>query len=181
MTTPDNDTTLDKSITTAVPERPNIIIQYTDERWRDELFVSPETLPKEKAEDQILPLWVNLLDSNWLTFVVLPLLLWTWIYLYALPLPQAQGARIAGMWFWGIGILATGTGLLFSLVSRGYASHRGKLLYFDGFKKLYKTYRAESGIGKFLAGASMVLSPPLRLGLGSFLVVGIPFWWGLSY
>ena len=181
MNTPDNDTTLDKSITTAVPKRRDIITQYTDEKWRDELFVSPETVSKEKAEDQGLPLWVKLLDSNWLTFVVLPLLLWTGVYRYALPLPQAQAARMAGMWFWGIGILAIGTGLLFSLASRGYASHRGKLLYFDGFKKLYKTYRAESGIGKFLTGASMVLSTLLRFGLGSFLAVGIPFWWGLSY
>lgn len=172
---------LDKSITTAEQKRRNIITQFTDEKWRDELFVSSEAVAKEKAKDQSLPLWVKLLDSNWLMFAVLPLLLWIGVYYYASPLPQAQAARIAGMWFWGIGIVATGSATVSLLVSGEYASQRGRRLYFDGFKTLYKTYRAESGVGKLLAGASMILSPPLRFGLGSFLAVGIPFWWSLSY
>lgn len=181
MNSPDTDSVLDKSITTAEQKRRNIITQFTDEKWRDELFVSSEAVAKEKAKDQSLPPWVKLLDSNWLMFAVLPLLLWIGVYYYASPLPQAQAARIAGMWFWGIGIVATGSATVSLLVSGEYASQRGRRLYFDGFKTLYKTYRAESGVGKLLAGASMILSPPLRFGLGSFLAVGIPFWWSLSY
>lgn len=159
----------------------DIITQYTDEKWRDELFATPDEIAKEKAEDQILPAWVKLLDSNWLIFFILPLLLWIGIYLYASLLPQAQASRIAGMWFWGLGIMATGTGLIFALISRWHASIKGKLLYFDGFKRLYKIYRAESGVSKYLAGCGLALSLPLRFSMGSFLAVGIPFWYGLSY
>lgn len=161
-------------------KRRDIITQYTDEKWRDELFISPEDVAKGEEADKKLPLWVKLLDSNMLTFVVLPLLLWIGIYIYATPLPQAKAAQIAGMWFWGTGILASGCGFFWALASGEYASRRGRRLYFDGYKKLYKTYRAETGLCRFLTWVSLVLSLPFRFGLGSFLAVGIPFWWHFS-
>lgn len=162
-------------------KRRDIISQYTDEKYRDELFLSPESAIKEKEADKHLPLWVKLLDSNLLTFFVLPLLLWIGVYFYASPMPQAQAAQIAGMWFWGTGILATVSTFISLLVSGEYASHRGRRLYLDSYKKLYKTYQTEIGLCRFLAGVSLVLSPPFRFGLGSFLAVGIPFWFGLSH
>lgn len=181
MNTPDVEAKPSSPVTAEEQKRRAIIAEYTDEKWRDELFVSPEAIAKEKEADKNLPLWVKVLDSNLLTFIVLPLLLWIGIYIYASPLPQAQAARIAGMWFWGIGVLGMGSTFISLFVSGEYASHRGRRLYLDGYKKLYKTYQAEAGLCRFLAGASLVLSPPFRFGLGSFLAVGIPFWFGLSH
>lgn len=177
----DADTKRGKLTATQEQKRRDIITEYTNEAWRDELFVSPEAAAKEKEADKNLPQWVKVLDSNLLTFIVLPLLFWIGIYIYASPLPQVQAARIAGMWFWGIGILAAASTFITLLVSGEYASRRGRRLYLDSYKKLYKTYQTEVGLCRFLAGASLVLSLPFRFGLGSFLAVGIPFWFGLSH